>query len=134
MHLQANKIGSKFVFILQFAVYLQYKYNYIMSQATISIRVDQTLKKNFDLLCDAFGLSATAAFNIFMKAVVREKRIPFEIRADNNEPSRLRAINAFETMRQSLSDSGMKEMTLDEINAEIKAARDERRKQDLCGD
>lgn len=44
-----------------------------MSQATISIRVDQTLKKKFDLLCDAFGLSATAAFNIFMKAVVREK-------------------------------------------------------------
>ena len=26
-----------------------------MSQATISIRVDETLKKSFDSLCDEFG-------------------------------------------------------------------------------
>lgn len=102
-----------------------------MSQATISIRVDQTLKKNFDLLCEAFGLSATAAFNIFMKAVVREKRIPFEIRADMGDPSRQKAMDAFEAMRRSLAESGTTEMTLDQINAEIKAARDERKEKDL---
>ena len=42
-----------------------------MSQATISIRVDQSLKQNFDILCEDFGISTTAAFNIFMKTVVR---------------------------------------------------------------
>lgn len=105
-----------------------------MSQSTISIRVDQTLKKNFDQLCEAFGLSATAAFNIFMKAVVREKRIPFEIRAENVMSSRQKALNAFEAMRQSISCSGMNEMTLDEINAEIKSARNERNEKDICGD
>ena len=52
-----------------------------MSQATISIRVDQSLKQNFDILCEDFGISTTAAFNIFMKTVVRERRIPFEIRS-----------------------------------------------------
>lgn len=104
-----------------------------MPQATISIRVDQTLKRNFDSLCDAFGLSATAAFNIFMKAVVRERRIPFEIRAENMEPSRQRALDAFEAMRQQVAESGMPEMTLDEINTEIKAARDERRQKNLRG-
>ena len=98
-----------------------------MSQATISIRVDQTLKKSFDSLCEAFGLSATSAFNIFMKAVVRERRIPFEIRADQSDVTRQKALNAFEAMRQSLANSGINEMSLDEINAEIKAARDERR-------
>ena len=98
-----------------------------MSQATISIRVDQTLKKNFDSLCEAFGLSATSAFNIFMKAVVRERRIPFEIRADNSNATRQKALSAFETMRQSLASSGMPQMSLEEINAEIKAARDERK-------
>ena len=98
-----------------------------MSQATISIRVDKTLKKSFDSLCEAFGLSATSAFNIFMKAVVRERRIPFEIKADHSDVTRQKAWNAFEAMRQSLVDSGINEMSLDEINAEIKAARDERR-------
>ena len=104
-----------------------------MSQATISIRVDQSLKKSFDLLCEAFGLSATAAFSIFMKAVVRERRIPFEIRADNVEPSRQKALDAYEAMRQTLAESGMAEMTLEDINAEIKAVRNERRKGGLCG-
>lgn len=108
-----------------------------MSQATISIRVDQKLKKNFDTLCEAFGLSATAAFNIFMKAVVRERRIPFEIKAPNIEPdiepARQKALDAFQAMQQTIVDSGMPEMTLEEINAEIKAARNERRKKDLCG-
>ncbi|MDE7376555.1 MAG: type II toxin-antitoxin system RelB/DinJ family antitoxin [Muribaculaceae bacterium] len=102
-----------------------------MAQATISIRVDNTLKRNFDSLCEAFGLSATAAFNIFMKAVVRERRIPFEIRADNDNPTRQKALNAFEAMRQSLADSGTTQMSLDEINAEIKAARYERREKGL---
>lgn len=99
-----------------------------MSQATISIRVDHTLKKNFDSLCEAFGLSATSAFNIFMKAVVRERKIPFEIRADNQELIRQNAISAFKNMRRTLAESGMPEMTLDEINAEINAARNEKRK------
>ena len=99
-----------------------------MAQATISIRVDQELKQKFDSLCETFGLSATAAFNIFMKTVVREKRIPFEIRAENEDSTRHRALKAFESMQQTLAASGISEMTLEEINAEIKAARDERGK------
>lgn len=105
-----------------------------MSQATISIRVDKTLKKNFDSLCEAFGLSATSAFNIFMKTVVRERRIPFEIRADSLDVKRQIAQSAFDAMRQSLAHSGMPQMTLEEINAEIKAARDERREKSLRSD
>ena len=102
-----------------------------MPQATISIRVDQALKKKFDSLCEAFGLSATSAFNIFMKAVVRERRIPFEVRADNSEVIRQNALSAFEAMRQSLADSDVSRMSLEEINAEIKAARDERKRKGL---
>lgn len=101
-----------------------------MAQATISIRVDQNLKTNFDSLCEIFGLSTTAAFNIFMKAVVRERRIPFEIKADRREDVREKALEAFEYMRNSIAQSNMQEMTLDEINSEIQASRNERKKQD----
>ena len=62
-----------------------------MSQATISIRVDQGVKKNFDALCEDFGISTTAAFIIFMKTVIRERRIPFEIRSETDLQKRQKA-------------------------------------------
>lgn len=104
-----------------------------MSQATISIRVDQGLKRKFDSLCEAFGLTTTAAFNIFMKAVVRERKIPFEVRADSIEPTRQRAMEALQIMQQSISKSGIPPMSLDEINAEITAIRNERDQTNLRG-
>lgn len=48
-----------------------------MAQATFSIRMDETLKRQFDALCADFGMNATTAFNIFARAVVRERKIPF---------------------------------------------------------
>lgn len=103
----------------------------IMSQSTISIRVDQDLKKNFDTLCESFGLSTSAAFNIFMKAVVRERKIPFEIRSDSKDYARVSGLNALAVLRKYISESNVHEMSLDEINSEIKAARDERKQRDI---
>ncbi|MDD6258202.1 MAG: type II toxin-antitoxin system RelB/DinJ family antitoxin [Erysipelotrichaceae bacterium] len=56
-----------------------------MSQATFSIRMDTDLKKQFDEICEDMGMSATTAFNIFARTVVREKRIPFEIHASDDK-------------------------------------------------
>ena len=98
-----------------------------MAQATISIRVDQALKQNFDSLCEDFGISTTAAFNIFMKTVVRERRFPFEIKTESEAQKRQKALDAFAAMRAAVAASGMKEMTLEEINAEIKEARNAKR-------
>lgn len=50
-----------------------------MAQQTFSIRMDEKLKKEFDKLVEEMGMNATTAFNIFARAVVREKKIPFEI-------------------------------------------------------
>ncbi len=50
-----------------------------MAQQTFSIRMDENLKKQFDTLVEEMGMNATTAFNIFARAVVREKKIPFEI-------------------------------------------------------
>lgn len=50
-----------------------------MTQSNICIRLDDKLKKQFDYLCDEFGLTMTTAINMFIKTVVRENRIPFEI-------------------------------------------------------
>ncbi|MFI3299791.1 MAG: type II toxin-antitoxin system RelB/DinJ family antitoxin [Candidatus Gastranaerophilales bacterium] len=50
-----------------------------MSQSNISIRIDDTVKQKFDALCEELGLSMSTAINIFVKTVIRENRIPFDI-------------------------------------------------------
>ena len=50
-----------------------------MAQTTLSVRMDEQVKKQFDDFCNEVGLNASVAVNIFAKAVLRERRIPFEI-------------------------------------------------------
>ena len=97
-----------------------------MAQATLSVRVDDTLKKNFDNICDDFGVTSTAAITVFMKAVVRERRIPFEIKASTKEQINKDAWAAFLEMRAAAAEAGLQKMTLDEINAEIQETRNGR--------
>lgn len=93
---------------------------------SMTIRVDEQLKRNFDILCDQFGLSNSAALNLFIKAVVRERRIPFEIKADTEADIRKQGWEAFLRMRKSALDNGAADMSLDEINKEINAVRNAR--------
>lgn len=97
-----------------------------MSQATLSMRVDDTLKKNFDSICDDLGFTSTAAITVFMKTVVRERRIPFEIKAYSKEQINKDVWAAFLKMRAAAAEAGLQDMTFDEINAEIQEARNGR--------
>ena len=54
-----------------------------MAQATFSVRMEDGLKKEFDNLCSDFGMSMSTAITVFAKAVVRERKIPFEISASD---------------------------------------------------
>lgn len=98
-----------------------------MAQTTITIRVDQALKNKFDVLCEDFGLSITSAFNIFMKAVVREKKIPFEIQSDKESREEIgkKGLHALKEMQRIVAESEGSEMTLEEINDFIRQIRNE---------
>jgi len=50
-----------------------------------TIRIDSKLKEEANEVFDELGLSLSAAVNIFLKAVVREQGIPFEVRIGKNE-------------------------------------------------
>ena len=50
--------------------------------AQINLRVDDNLKSNAERTLNDIGLSMSTAINIFLKTVVRENRIPFELSAD----------------------------------------------------
>lgn len=50
-----------------------------MAQATITARVDEDDKKLFDAFCSDVGLNTSTAINMFVKAVLRERRLPFDV-------------------------------------------------------
>lgn len=99
-----------------------------MSQAIFSVRMDESLKKQFDSLCQEFGMNTSTAINIFARTVVRERRIPFEISSPEPEITREGAMNAFLQLREQAKNNGLSDMSLADINKEIKAARAERKK------
>lgn len=57
-----------------------------MAQTTLSVRMDENVKKQFDAFCNEVGMNTSVAINLFAKAVLREKRIPFEITTANGDP------------------------------------------------
>ena len=77
-------------------------------------------------ICDDFGFTSTAAITVFMKTVVRERRIPFEIKASTKEQVNKDAWAAFLEMRAAAAEAGIQDMSLDEINAEIQEVRNGR--------
>ena len=88
----------------------------------MTVRLDSKQKTQFDALCEQFGMSANAAINVFINAVVRTRSSPFKVSAELDETAK-RALEAF----YSADRSDRPEMTLDEINEEIRAARRERK-------
>jgi DNA-damage-inducible protein J len=53
-----------------------------MAQAMVNFRIDEDLKRSMEQVCKEMGLSMTTAFTIFATKVSRERRIPFDISAD----------------------------------------------------
>lgn len=93
-----------------------------MAQATFSVRMDQDLKKEFEGLCSSFGMNMTTAINIFAKAVVRERKIPFEI-SEKKDITREEVLLAIKALREEAKINGTSGMSLEEINKEIELVR-----------
>jgi len=93
--------------------------------ATFSVRMDATLKKQFDALCQEFGMNTSTAINVFAKAVVRQRKIPFEISSPMDDITRDGAMRAFKALRIQAEENGVSDMSLEDINKEISLTRRE---------
>ncbi len=66
-----------------------------MAQTTVSVRMDEDLKRDFDSVCDELGLSMTTAVILLAKKMTREKRLPFDVSIDPfYSPSNMEALSA----------------------------------------
>lgn len=94
-----------------------------MALSTFSVRMDEELKKMFDFYCKEFGMNTTTAINVFARAVVREGKIPFDIQASEEATARAKAQEAFLSLREQANKNGIQDLSLEEINEEIRQAR-----------
>lgn len=53
-----------------------------MAQANLSVRIDEKDKKSFEIFCNETGMNVSVAINMFIKSVLREHKLPFEIKVD----------------------------------------------------
>ena len=93
-----------------------------MPLSTISARIDTADKIAFDAFCTRMGLNTSAAINLFVKTVIRDDRMPFELTLPA-DVSLEEGKNAFRALREEAQQKGLQDMSLDEINEEIAAAR-----------
>jgi DNA-damage-inducible protein J len=53
-----------------------------MESLTLNVRVDANDKKNFEYFCNSVGMNVSTAVNMFIKAVLREQKLPFEVKTN----------------------------------------------------
>ena len=98
-----------------------------MGQTAFTVRMDTDIKKKFDDLCKDFGMSANTAFNMFARAVIKQERLPFDVESERQAKIQ-RAWEAIERMQASAVANGISDMTMEEIDEEIRQYREQRRK------
>ena len=51
--------------------------------ANITIRIDDDVKRDAEILFQKLGFSVSGAINVFFRQAIREQAIPFEIKANS---------------------------------------------------
>jgi len=101
-----------------------------MSETTnLSIRIDRSLKDEADHVFNDMGMNLTTAITIFIKQAVRQKKIPFEINLDAHSKSISLSdvVAASERIWENARRTDTAGMSMEDIDAEIKASRIERK-------
>ena len=82
--------------------------------ATITVRVDDEVKKQAEVILDDIGINLTTLFNACLKALVREQRVPFEL-ASTEYAMRKMIREKLDESKAVASDPNAKRYTHEEI-------------------
>ena len=83
--------------------------------ATVSFRMDDTLKHQTEMILEALGLNMTTAMTMFAKTIVREQRLPLDLSIDPfyfaaNQARLKRAIESYESGKSMPIKKSMEEL------------------------
>jgi len=99
-----------------------------MSAVNVTVRIDEETKRQFDDFCDNVGITITAAFNMFIKATLRTRELPFAVTdLESRRQAGKELYDAFRAMQEQSVINGTDKMTMEEIDEIIAESRRERR-------
>lgn len=98
----------------------------VAEQVLIQFRADKALKQEVAEIYETLGMDLPTALRMFMNKSKMVRGLPFDAVLPETEITREEARKAFYELRKQAAN--IPEMSLDEINAEIAAARAERKR------
>ena len=93
-----------------------------MAGSVVQVRIDEKLKKEVSKVYENLGLDLSSAVRMFFKRSVQVGGIPFSVSNEKSYDFNSALSNIIQTRNDSVKN-GTDPITLDEINAEIKAYR-----------
>ena len=91
--------------------------------AMIQVRVDDDLKVQATKVFEELGLDLSTAIRMFLKRSVMCKGIPFGMIINEERKPATKALEAMRRSQERAKENGTCNLTLDEINEEIRLAR-----------
>lgn len=88
----------------------------IMETLNLNVRVDANDKKSFEQFCASVGMNVSTAVNMFIKAVLREQKLPFEVKTNTFDEKIYEKLKEAELEMMNISKTYSKEEILDSMN------------------
>ena len=92
-----------------------------MANTVVQFRADETLQIRAVGICERLGIDLQTYLRMCLSRLIQENGIPFSMKLDTSEN---RGLEAMKAASRIAAANGLTDMTLDEINAEIAAARE----------
>ena len=93
-----------------------------MANTLVQFRLDDMQRVQATNICERLGIDLPTAMWMFIARIIQENGIPFSMKLDDDKGAEA-ALSAMRRASQIATEQGIADMTLDEINAEIAAAR-----------
>ena len=82
-----------------------------MAQTSLTIRIDEELKKDAEILFNRIGLNLSSAINIFFRQAVGAQALPFELKVHEDYKTKIE-----ESMLQA-NDGKLIQFTMEELES-----------------
>ena len=76
-----------------------------MASARISVNVDGEIKQNAQRILSEIGMDLTTAIDLLLRTIVREERIPFDLRTKNAYRDDIHRQYILEELEKSMSEA-----------------------------
>ena len=87
------------------------------NMTTVSLRIEDKMKKELDDMCAEMGMNITTFFMIYVKRALRDRKIPFEIVAPREQFYSKENVECIKESMQQIQEGKIVQKTMEELEA-----------------